>query len=66
MLLGLDTSLLVTHAHVPVGGRLALFAHNWQCLTRDPWVLETVRGYHLPLNQWPQHITQTRVHLDQL
>ena len=60
MLLGLDTSLLVTHAHASVGGRLALFAHNWQCLTRDTWVLETVKGYHLPLNQYPQHIIQTR------
>jgi len=38
----------------PVGGRLAQFAHNWKCLTGDPWVLSTVQGYQLPLNQWPQ------------
>ena len=33
-----------------VGGRLAQFVRNWRYLTTDPWVLETVQGYHLPLN----------------
>ena len=32
-----------------------LFATAWCCLTRGPWVLETVQGYHLPLNHWPHH-----------
>ena len=48
-LLDLDVSLITT----PVGGRLPLFIHNWEILTKDPWVLTTVRGYHLPLCQWP-------------
>jgi len=42
------------HACTPVGGRLAQFAHNWKRLTGDQWVLLTVQGYQLPLNQWPQ------------
>ena len=52
-LLDLDVSLIATYRLTPVGGRLLPFAHNWEMLTRDPWVLTTVRGYHLPLCQWP-------------
>ena len=39
--LHLDLSLIATHRVTPVGGRLLLFAHNWEILTRDPWVLTT-------------------------
>ena len=57
-LLDLDVSLITTYRITtyrltPVGGRLPLFIHNWEILTKDPWVLTTVRGYHLPLCQWP-------------
>ena len=52
-LLGLDLSLITTHRLIPVGGRLSLFIHNWEVLTRDHWVLATVRGYHLPLSRYP-------------
>ena len=52
-LLGLDLSLITTHRLIPVGGRLSLFIHNWEILTRDRWVLATVRGYHLPLSRYP-------------
>ena len=37
----------------PSGDRLALFIHNWEILTKETWVLTTMRGYHLPLCQWP-------------
>ena len=53
--LGLDITPIELHACTPVGSRLAQFICNLRCLTRDPWVLETVQGYHLPLNHWPHH-----------
>jgi len=34
-------------------GRTALFSTNWAKLTLDQWVLATVQGYKVPLNQWP-------------
>jgi len=46
-------SLVIMHKQAPVGGRLALFSHNWERLTKDPWVLTTVKGYRLPLHHWP-------------
>ena len=52
-LLHLDLSLIGTHRLASVGGRLLLFVHNWEILTRDPLVLATVKGYHLSLYQWP-------------
>ena len=54
LLLGLDITQMERHACTPVGGRLAQFAHDWRCLTRDPWVLESIQGYGVPLNHWPQ------------
>jgi len=67
MCLKMDISLIATHAHIPVGGRLALFSHNWHCLTQDPWVLTVVQGYQLPLSQWPRrNIMESKLHLDQV
>ena len=63
LLLGLDITQMERHACTPVGGRLAQFAHNWRCLTRDPWVLESVQGYRLPLNHWPQRSMVPRMQL---
>ena len=51
--LDLDMSLVALHRQTPVGGRLAQFSRNWEMLTRDPWILTTVKGYRLPLQQWP-------------
>ena len=67
MCLKMDISLIATHAHISVGGRLALFSHNWHCLTQDPWVLTVVQGYQLPLSQWPRrNIMESKLHLDQV
>ena len=30
-----------------VGGRLALFAHNWKNITSDPWMLDAIQHYHI-------------------
>ncbi|XP_070572493.1 uncharacterized protein [Ptychodera flava] len=39
-----------------VGGRLILFPHQWQQLTSDPWILETVQGYKLELTSMPEQV----------
>ena len=36
-----------------LAGRLRLFLRNWQSLTKDSWVLSTIRGYEIPLFQTP-------------
>jgi len=41
-----------------LAGRVAYFLPNWEVLTQDQWVLQTVAGYHLELTQTP---TQVRV-----
>jgi len=52
--LQLNLHLLPRHALTPVAGRAALFLENWEQLTRDPWVLSTIRGYQPPLELWPE------------
>ena len=37
----------------PVGGRIKYFMPNWQALTNDPWVLQTVSGVWLNLRASP-------------
>ena len=49
----MDTTLLSQHASHPVEEKTRLFASNWDKLTHDSWVLDTIRGYQLPLNRWP-------------
>ena len=37
---------------IPVGGRLAHFALNWQNITNDQWVLSLIKnGYQIPLKE---------------
>lgn len=43
----LDTS------NPPVAGRLAYFIQNWSLITNDPWVTQTVTGYHIEFTQNP-------------
>jgi len=39
-------------------GHIKAFKDNWSVLTQDPWVLQTVQGYMLPLVTQPvQSIT---------
>ena len=40
-------------ANPPIGGRIKHFLKNWEILTQDPWVLETVSGYKLEFVQLP-------------
>ena len=47
-----------SHITCPVGGRLKLFLSNWECITQDPWVLESVKGVKLefvtnPVQRFP-------------
>lgn len=37
---------IVTNLHA---GRIKEFKENWAILTQDPWVLQTVQGFQLPL-----------------
>ena len=39
--------------NTPVGGRLKLFLQNWQAITRDSWILETVQGIRLDFLSTP-------------
>ena len=36
-----------------VAGRLQFFAQNWQIITQDPWVLQTIQGYEIELLSHP-------------
>ena len=39
---------------IPVGGRLAHFALNWQNITKDQWVLSLIKnGYQIPFKDQP-------------
>ena len=40
-------------------GRIKAFKQNWALLTQDPWVLQTVQGFHLPLVAQPVQTTVT-------
>jgi len=51
--LDLDMSLVAGHRQAQVVSRLALFSHNSEKLTKNPWILNTVKVYRLPLQQWP-------------
>ena len=39
--------------YYPLGGHIKHYFQNWTLITNDPWVLETVQGYHINLFQVP-------------
>ena len=40
----------------PLAGRVKHYSQNWALISNDPWVIETVQGYHIDLLQVPfQH-----------
>lgn len=39
--------------NIPVGGRMKHFLYNWEKLSKDQWVLETVKGLELEFIQIP-------------
>jgi len=54
----MDMSIARREAHRPVGGRIAFFVNNWDRISQDPWVRETVTGHRLELAAMP---TQGRI-----
>ena len=45
---------IVTSLHA---GRIKEFIENWALITQDPWVLQTVQGFQLPLVGQPTQAT---------
>ena len=37
-------------------GRLKYFQANWRKITKDPWILQTISGYHIPFIKRPWQI----------
>ena len=38
---------IINQNSIPVGGRVSLFLQNWNSITKDPWVLQCVKGIKL-------------------
>lgn len=43
--------------HLPLVGRLKHCISNWVVISKDPWVLETVQGFHLDLMSTPHQLS---------
>ena len=43
--------------HLPLAGRLKHCISNWVVISKDPWVLETVQGFHLDLVGTPHQLS---------
>jgi len=43
----MDLKVVEREADWPVAGRLQFFQHNWEQISKDPWVLETISGCRL-------------------
>ena len=43
--------------HLPLAGRLKHCISNWEIISKDPWVLETVQGFHLDLMSTPHQLS---------
>ena len=53
-------------AHLPVGGRLRFFLHEWKCYTSDPFILNMVSGMCLDLTNIPKQTKLPRqIHMTQ-
>ena len=53
--LELDVTLIKEFAHHPVGGCLSRFRKNWEKVTQDSWVLQTVQGLRLEFFTVPSY-----------
>ena len=52
--LPLSTILLINtvpNHSLSIGGRIRHFKKEWEGISQDPWILETVKGYHLLFSQ---------------
>ena len=52
--------LPVSSAPAQVAGRLKYFQANWNLITDDPWVLETIMGYKIEFHSVPHQVTWPR------
>ena len=52
-----EASELITQ----VGGRLAMFYEQWQKITSDPFVLQSVQGYKIPFTRTVTQISKPKV-----
>ena len=43
--------------HLPLAGHLKHCISNWEIISKDPWVLETVQGFHLDLISTPHQLS---------
>ena len=43
--------------HLPLAGRLKHCISNWGLISGDPWVLETIQGYHLDFVAAPRQLS---------
>ena len=60
-------SIIAKHPEIPVGGRLSLFLQEWEKITSDKWVLNTIKtGYKLEFLVKPpfQGVKATNVPLE--
>ena len=51
--LEMDMTIVQRMANKPVGGRLRFFVGNWEKITGDPWVRETVTGARVEFHSTP-------------
>ena len=52
--------LPVSSAPAQVAGRLKYFQANWNLITDDPWVLETIMGYKIEFHSVPHQVPWPR------
>ena len=38
---------------VPLAGRIQQCLTNWECITQDQWILDTVQGFKIPFTSTP-------------
>ena len=61
----MDLEIVKRESQRPVGGRLTHFATNWEKISNDPWVQETISGSRLEFRCIPQQGSRPgRMHLD--
>ena len=46
----------VAQHHCLIAGRLSLFSQNWEIITKDQWVLNTIQGYTMELACQPYQL----------
>ena len=44
----------IAHMQLPLAGRLSSFISNWEAITQDQWVLQSVHGYRIEFLQKPR------------